>query len=38
VVAITRRHQVLEEIVEDYAGEPAAAATVAAARRLLDAP
>jgi serine/threonine-protein kinase len=37
VVAITRRHQVLEEIVEDYADVPAAAGTVAEARRLLDA-
>ncbi|MFM7244152.1 MAG: serine/threonine-protein kinase [Planctomycetaceae bacterium] len=35
VVAITRRHQVLEELVEDYAATPAAAATVAEARRLL---
>jgi len=35
VVAITRRHQVLEEIVEDFATVPAAAGTVAEARRLL---
>ena len=36
VVAITRRHQVLAEIVEDFAAEPAAAETVAEARRLLE--
>lgn len=35
VVAITRRHQVLEELVEDFAATPAAAASVAEARRLL---
>lgn len=35
VVAITRRHQLLEELVEDFAAEPAAATTVAEARRLL---
>lgn len=37
VVAITRRHQVLEELVEDFAAEPAAAEAVATARRLLGA-
>jgi len=35
VVAITRRHQVLEEIVEDFETTPAAAASVAEARKLL---
>lgn len=38
VVAITRRHQVLEELVEDFAAEPAAADAVATARRLLGVP
>jgi len=35
VVAITERHEVLEELVDKFEDEPAAADEVAAARRLL---